>query len=264
GFQGFHQGMKYIGVTGSTADVLHALVETLEAKVEQAERQETKTVSEVAQAINWFTQEIESLRQQIRDLEQAHLPATPAPPANTEELTALQECNAQLEARNAELKADLEATRSQLSAIQELLGGGPRTAPASKPTPTKPQEPTQSVITQAEPKQDRPPSRPDTTDKIADVIDAIIKWNTAQERSDLRLRISFPSVRSLAVLVGASYLPAIKDVMEAKQSEIDEIHERYLIGSRHNRSVQDKDGVLKAIARDYLGIPNWNEAVYVN
>jgi hypothetical protein len=37
-----------------------------------------------------------------------------------------------------------------------------------------------------------------------------------------------------------------------------------MIGSRHNRSVQDKDAVLQAIARDYLGIPNWQEATYVN
>jgi len=69
---------------------------------------------------------------------------------------------------------------------------------------------------------------------------------------------------SLAVLVGASYLPAIKEVIAEKEAEIEEIHERYMIGSRHNRLVQDKDAVLQAIARDYLGIPNWEEATYVN
>jgi hypothetical protein len=105
-------------------------------------------------------------------------------------------------------------------------------------------------------------SRTESTDKIADVIDAILKWNTAQERSDLRLRISFPSVKSLALLMGAGYQPAIKEVMEAKANEVDELHERYMIGSRHNRSVQDKDAVLKEIARDYLGLPNWQEAAY--
>jgi hypothetical protein len=105
-------------------------------------------------------------------------------------------------------------------------------------------------------------SRSESTDKIADVIDAIIRWNTAQERSDLRLRISFPSVKSLALLMGAGYQPAIKEVMEDKANEVDEIHERYMIGSRHNRSVQDKDAVLKEIARDYLGLPNWQEAAY--
>jgi hypothetical protein len=50
--------------------------------------------------------------------------------------------------------------------------------------------------------------------------------------------------------------------MEEKAKEVDEIHERFMIGSRHNRSVQDKDAVLKAIARDYIGLPNWNEAAY--
>lgn len=81
------------------------------------------------------------------------------------------------------------------------------------------------------------------------------------EAKRLRVRVI---QRILLAPNGASYLPAIKEVMEAKQSEIDEIHERYMIGSRHNRSVQDKDGVLKAISRDYLGIANWNEATYVN
>lgn len=53
-------------------------------------------------------------------------------------------------------------------------------------------------------------------------------------------------------------------VIAEKEAEIEEIHERYMIGSHHNRSVQDKDAVIQAIARDYLGIPNWQEATYIN
>lgn len=52
--------------------------------------------------------------------------------------------------------------------------------------------------------------------------------------------------------------------MKQKGNEIDEIHERYMMGSRHNRSVRDKNGVLKAIARDYLGLRNWEDAEYTN
>ncbi|MEM1279686.1 MAG: hypothetical protein AAGG53_06575, partial [Cyanobacteria bacterium P01_H01_bin.152] len=74
--------------------------------------------------------------------------------------------------------------------------------------------------------------------------------------------ISFPLVKSLAVLVGAGYQPAIKAVFDEKAAEIDEIHERFMIGSRQNRSVQDKDSVLQAIARDYIGLDNWDEAIY--
>lgn len=269
--------MAQQGVTGSTAEVIHALVNEFEVKRAQTERQEVKTASEFAQAINWFMQEIETLRQQYHALEQEHQKLA-SQPAARDDVAALKKRNAQLEARNAELETDLEETRSQLNAIQELLGGGRSEArpteerpavPSTKQSAVKPASTEQSGSSQsaAHPqveKASRHSDRTDSTDKIADVIDAIIKWNTAQERSDLRLRISFPSVRSLAVLVGASYLPAIKDVMQQKQSEINEIHERYMIGSRHNRSVQDKNGVLKAIARDYMGISNWNEATYLN
>jgi len=268
--------MAHQGITGTTADVVHALLEEFEAKMAQEERREVKTASEFAQAINWFTQEIETLRQQYHTLEQEHQKLA-SRPADTDEVAALKERNTQLEARNTELEAELEETRSQLNAIQDLLGGirggtaRPKeeratTSSTAKPTPKPVAESTdrQPATTPKTETVSHHSDRADSTDKIADVIDAIIKWNTAQERSDRRLRISFPSVRSLAVLVGASYLPAIKDVMQQKQSEINEIHERYMIGSRHNRSVQDKDGVLKAIARDYMGLSNWNDATYLN
>jgi cell division protein FtsB len=270
--------MAHRGITGTTADIVHALVKNFEAKTAQEERQETKTASEFAQAINWFTQEIETLRQQYHTLEQEHQTLA-SQPANAEELTALKKRNAELETRNAELEQDLEETRSQLNAIQELLGGGPSERRSKSQPPkaaeTEPSATTAAAAASAEqpasgqsktsPQTDTgsPPfDRMDSTNKVADVIDAIIKWNTAQERSEQRLRISFPSIRSLAVLVGASYLPAIKEVIAEKQAEIDEIHERFMIGSRHNRSVPDKDAVLKEIARDYLGVPNWQEATY--
>ena len=149
---------------------------------------------------------------------------------------------------------------------EEKASAPPIEKPTAKPEPASTEQPvaSQSATTPKTESVSRHSDRADSTDKVADVIDAIIKWNTAQERSDLRLRISFPSIRSLAVLVGASYLPAIKEVIAEKEAEIEEIHERYMIGSRHNRSVQDKDAVLQAIARDYLGIPNWQEATYVN
>ena len=49
--------------------------------------------------------------------------------------------------------------------------------------------------------------------------------------------------------------------LEAQQDAIDQIHEQYMIGNRHNARV-DKDRVLQAIARDYMGVPNWQEAKY--
>lgn len=271
--------MTHKGITGTTADVIHALVKEFEVKADREARQEAKTAGEFAQAINWFTQEIETLRQQYHALEQEHKKLA-SQPVDTDEVAALREHNAQLQARNADLETDLEETRSQLNAIQDLLGGirngtrsqeaKPSSPPAevpdsaAAPAPTEQPVADQSATPAKTARAARHLDRSDSTDKIADVIDAIIKWNTAQERSEQRLRISFPSIRSLAVLVGASYLPAIRKVIAEKEAEIDDIHERYMIGSRHNRSVPDKDAVLQAIARDYLGIPNWQEATYVN
>jgi uncharacterized protein YukE len=114
--------MAHQGITGTTADVFHALLKEFEAKAAQAESQEVKTASEFAQAINWFTQEIETLRQQYHALEQEHQKSAPRS-ADTDEVAAFKERNAQLEERNAELEAELEETRSQLNAIQDLLGG---------------------------------------------------------------------------------------------------------------------------------------------
>ncbi|MGF1523288.1 MAG: protelomerase family protein [Leptolyngbyaceae cyanobacterium] len=263
------------GVSGTTAEVFRALLETF---ISEMNRRQIEALDGVGQTLNWFTQEIDTLRQQYRALEQEHqrsssLPMTTSDEA--EEVAALEERNAQLEeqldemtsleTRNAQLEKELQDTQTRLNGIQQLLGGN---LEGSKLTPTAATPQTAQT----------PPSvKPDSTDdndntkqrdrsdslaKIADVIDAIIKWNTAQERSELRLRISFPSVKSLALLVGAGYQSAIKEVMDKKKTEIDEIHQRYTIGSRHNRSVTDKDEVLRTIARDYLGFPNWQEAEY--
>jgi TolA-binding protein len=248
-------------VTGTAAEVFSALLDAFVDATSTTQKQQVETVGELAQTLSWFTErisQVEQERDQLRaecDRVQSQQHAQQGEPEQV----------SQLKARNAQLEQELEQTQAQLTGIQQLLGGGAqpvaappqaKTPPAAAPAPTAvAQAPKEKTTTKKR-------SRSESTDKIADVIDAIIRWNTAQERSDLRLRISFPSVKSLALLMGAGYQPAIKEVMEDKANEVDEIHERYMIGSRHNRSVQDKDAVLKEIARDYLGLPNWQEAAY--
>jgi TolA-binding protein len=248
-------------VTGTAAEVFSALLDAFVEETSTTQKQQIETVGELTQTLNWFTErisQVEQERDQLRaecDRVQSQQHAQQGEPEQV----------SQLKARNAQLEQELEQTQAQLTGIQQLLGGGAqpvaappqaKTPPAAAPAPTAvAQAPKEETTTKKR-------SRSESTDKIADVIDAIIRWNTAQERSDLRLRISFPSVKSLALLMGAGYQPAIKEVMEDKANEVDEIHERYMIGSRHNRSVQDKDAVLKEIARDYLGLPNWQEAAY--
>lgn len=62
--------------------------------------------------------------------------------------------------------------------------------------------------------------------------------------------------------MGANYQPAIQQVLKDREAELEELHRRLMLGSRHNASVKGKDEILKAIARDYLGLENWQEVKY--
>jgi TolA-binding protein len=263
-----HTLMSQRNVKGTAAEVFNALLDAFVEETSTTQKQQIETVGGLTQTLNWFTErisQVEQERDQLRaecDRFQSQQQIQQGEPEQV----------SQLKARNAQLEQELKQTQAQLNGIQQLLGGGvqqpvappPRaeTVPVPPPSAPVPAATAKNQADQEKVTSTKKRSRTESTDKIADVIDAILKWNTAQERSDLRLRISFPSVKSLALLMGAGYQPAIKEVMEAKANEVDEIHERYMIGSRHNRSVQDKDAVLKEIARDYLGLPNWQEAAY--
>lgn len=95
-------------------------------------------------------------------------------------------------------------------------------------------------------------------DKVNEIIDALVRWNNAQPDPLQQVRISVPVIKSLGILIGATYQPAIQEALQARASEIDEVHKRFLIGSRHNRNI-DKDAVLQAIARDCMGVSHWQD-----
>jgi hypothetical protein len=106
-------------------------------------------------------------------------------------------------------------------------------------------------------------NRTETTDKINQIIDALMAWNTSQDDTDTQLRISIPTIKGLASAISANYQKVIQEVMEARKSELDEHHSRLLIGSRHNASVHRKDELLQAIAREYLGLEHWQAVKYL-
>ncbi|WP_346294075.1 hypothetical protein [Sphaerothrix gracilis] len=104
----------------------------------------------------------------------------------------------------------------------------------------------------------------DSTANVEEIVEAIIDWNDEQKNSEQKIRISFPSVKSLALLLGAGSQPVIREVMKAKSAEIKTAHREHGLTSRHNRRVSNKDSILQAIARDKLKLPNWEEAQYTN
>lgn len=101
-----------------------------------------------------------------------------------------------------------------------------------------------------------------STAKVNSIIDALIAWNTAQESRAQQVRISVTVIKALGKLIESTYQPAIQEALKERVEEIDEIHSRFMLGARHNRSIEDKDGIIQAIARDYLGVDNWQEASF--
>lgn len=71
------------------------------------------------------------------------------------------------------------------------------------------------------------------------------------------LRISIPIVKAIGVAMGASYQQSIQQVLKEREAELDRMHSQQMLGVRHNASVQDRERILQAIARDYLGLDNW-------
>lgn len=187
--------------------------------------------------------------------------------------------NERLKEELSKLQNELNQTRSKLEdAVQQFLGQPNRTtsastsaqpetiaitippstvnlpAPAETSAPAKAGEP----ITESQTQRRRRNWRK-RNDRINQCIDALMSWNTDQESSDTQLRISISTVKSLASAMGASYQPAIQEVMKQREEELKEHHDHLLIGTRHNARVLQKDKVLQAIARDYLGLPNWKD-----
>lgn len=265
--------MAMQGITGTTAEVFHALV----AAFAQQHKQQTQSVSDLNTNFAWFTRRIDELEQTCQQLRQErdhlknHQPST----------QALQ----QLQVENRRLTTELQQTRQRLEGIQKLLGG---TAPVPPPSGlassgySYPQEPPlatsplplpipQPTIPSSSaspppsslPRRERIPGVPSRRNRnqtdtwLNQIIDALISWNSAQESSLKQLRISIPVIKALATLVGASYQAAIQECLLTRNDELEEHHSRLLLGSRHNASIRNKEALLQTIARDYLGLENW-------
>lgn len=265
-------------ITGSYAEVFHALLEAFEQLQGEHQQQEKQETIQGLETIKWFTSEIDALRKTIKDLEQER----DALKANQIQSQEMEEVRAE----NARLMAELHDTRSRLHGIEQLLGG--RTGQSSNGTPvseslapmqpqagherTAPAAAAHAITSQSHsaiaPQHTEPKpevtrrNRSETTDKINQIVDALIAWNTGQEHMDTQLRISIPTVKGLASAMGANYQSAIQQVLKERQSELDELHSRFMLGTRHNATVSSKDEVIRAIAQDYLGLENWQEVKY--
>ena len=247
------------GVAGSTAELLQALLDAYETQKGQQQQAHVQTIGEVAQTFNWFTKEIETLRERITDLEDEREQQQGKQP-DAEQLHALK-------AENQQLRRQLNETQTQLEGIHTLLGGGPNGGAQPQPQPaiaTSTSTPSNtSTSTPSNGTDTRQRDRGSAKVKVEGIVNDLINWNTAQNDNDTRLRISIPVIKCLGALIGATYQPAIQEVLKEQQPVIDELHQRFLIGSRHNaRKDIDKNHILQTIAKDYMGLPNWKDVKY--
>jgi len=256
------------GVVGSAGEIFHALIEAFKSGESEQQQQQTRTVSDLTSSLTWFTDRIDTLERTCQQLQEERDRLQSAQ-TTTEELNRLR-------GENAQLKRELQNTQSRLEGIQKFLGNGSAptttnhsqlqqpttglpvenyTAPSATSAPSQPKEAKAESSTVRR-------NRGETDEKLNQVIDAIIAWNTSQESSDSQLRISIPTIKGLASALGANYQKAIQDILKERNTELEEHHSRLLIGMRHNAGVIKKDEILQAIARDYLGLENWGEVKY--
>jgi hypothetical protein len=245
------------GVSGTEKQVFQALVESFKTDALAVQQQQIQTVQDLTASLNWFTSRIDALEKRCEQLQQERDRLQAEQQA---EQTASEELG-RLQQENAQLRRELQQTQSRLEGIQKLLGGA-NGAAAPTQAAAQPQV-TQAAATAVEqPSRTARRSRGDTDEKLGQIVDALISWNTSQESSDSQLRISIPTVKALATLMGANYQPAIQQVLKERAGELEELHQRLMLGTRHNAAVLRREEVLQAIARDYLGLDNWQEARY--
>jgi len=273
-----HKIIKFMakrGIVGSRSHVFSLLLSQL-ADMEAHQPPQNLIAQEISFNTSWFINEIESLRHKVARLEQ-ELADRPASNTSTDDPDEV----LRLRAENSRLQAQLIQTQDRLNTIQQVLTGNPNSSSElpKPPTPDVPHDtqlqpatPDVPHVTQLQPADKstnddvaitpRRRHRESTHDKINLIIDALITWNTTQQSSQLRLRISYPPIKSIASAMGASYQAVIQDVLKQRSQEIDQLHSQLALGIRHNVSVSDKTHILQHIARDLLHLPNWHLVHY--
>lgn len=248
----------------------------------EAEIDYPRALFDQSRAIGLLSNQIDTLTQQVQQLK-----------AENSQLSKHQsdsEQMQQLKAENQHLRQELKQTQSRLDQIHQLLGGTltpatpssistpsialvksqppiPDAETTAKPIPTA--QPTTSVPTPVttaqpistttatdQPKRDR---AADTKAKINQIIDSILKWNQQQPSNDSRIFIAVNPIKAIGAALKATYQPVILQVMDERKAEIDQAHQKWMLGNRHNRNVKNINQVLKAIAKEILNLDNWEQ-----
>ena len=222
-------------------------------------------IDNLASGIAFLTAELQSAKAHSTELERQRDQSQAEAVGYQQQVTQLQQVNAQLQTELAQfhqaqvqlepLLKLLQGTHAPVqtlptaSALSQLIAQptapaaiAPPPATIATPAPTVPpaaaqsaSAPTAIAAKPTAPKQTRR-SGGITEAKVNLIIDAILAYNnTPGLNHPDKWAISFPVVKELGKPMGATYQKAIKQVFEDRQAEIEAHHQRHGLGSRHNR-----------------------------
>jgi Telomere resolvase len=231
----------------------HALLELLLLLEHRAigteEKQETpahqQTVADQAKTLAWLTSRVEQLENQLQQ-QQLDQDMKQGVMGETQNITQTQ--LELLQAENHRLNEELQHTRSRLEGIQRFLsgdqikGGAIKENDSTKKHEPQIQLPTKVMIQSPTPIKTRAISNPATKTQIAvdpdalRALQAILDYNdhTATTHAD-RWAISFPVMKDLLKQLGKATQPKIEAVLKANFETIQQHHQKYGLGDRHNR-----------------------------
>ncbi len=208
-------------------------------------------ISDLATGIAFLTKEIETARTSITQLEQERQQLVQEVDVSQQQVSQLQRDNEQLRGEVAQL----QESQTQLQPLLRLLQGVQQTQSAIATTPVQdtiappmtstgasitPDNGTASRVSQPQTRSHSEPKSSDRSDsteaKVNQIIDAIIAYNNAPERTHAqKWAISIPIVKELGKQVGATYQAAIQRVFTQRQQEIADHHAQHGLGKYHNR-----------------------------
>jgi hypothetical protein len=280
--------MAPLGMVGSSSEVFSALLDRFE-QLQQLHHQPSSHHQDL-ETIRWFTREIDSLRTQISAL-QHEKDQLKVSQTQVEEI-------AQLRAENVQLKIQLQQNQAVLDNLRDSLAqvglisaleaftspksaatmpsiDTQQTTPKLSHTSATPANTNDSLATTdgeiacatLPPRAPKPPQKTrskaeQTAAKIHQILDALIAWNNASTHPNQRIRIGILPVKALASKMGADYQAQIQAALLQRREEIEQMHQSLLLGSKHNRTLSNKDELLQAIAEDYLHLTNWQDVRY--
>jgi hypothetical protein len=223
----------------------HRAIGTEETRETPAHQQ---TVADQAKTLAWLTSRVEQLENQLQQ-QQLDQDMKQGVMGETQNITQTQ--LELLQAENHRLNEELQHTLSRLEGIQRFLSGDQIKGGAIEENDsTKKQEPQiqlpNKVTTQSPtPIKNKAISDPATKTQIAvdpdalRALQAILHYNdhTATTHAD-RWAISFPVMKDLLKQLGKATQPKIDAVLRANVETIQQHHQKYGLGDRHNRAHQ--------------------------